>query len=70
MPPTGDGFGGLSWRKARRSVNNGECVELATTSGKVVIRDSKDPAGPVLMHSPSEWQEFLAHVKRGSFEVR
>jgi hypothetical protein len=34
------------WRKARRSVNNANCVELNNTLDQ--IRDSKDTTGPTL----------------------
>lgn len=33
------------WRKSRRSQNEGACVELHPTGA---LRDSKNPAGPVL----------------------
>ena len=35
-------MGNLDWRKARRSANNGACVELASAAGQILIRDSKD----------------------------
>ena len=43
-----------TWRKASRSgENGGNCVELADVAGAagavVAVRDSKDPAGPVLL---------------------
>ncbi|MFB4296200.1 DUF397 domain-containing protein [Actinomadura sp. NTSP31] len=45
---------GLSWRKSTYSGSNGgDCVELADAAGAVAdvvaVRDSKDPAGPVLL---------------------
>jgi hypothetical protein len=64
----GSELGGLNWRKAQCSVNNGECVELARADGMIAIRDSKDPAGPVLMYSPAEWQAFLHGAKSGEFD--
>lgn len=33
------------WRKASRSANEGNCVEVASQGA---VRDSKNPAGPVL----------------------
>ncbi|MEU8341180.1 protein of unknown function [Actinomadura meyerae] len=39
----------VRWRKSTHSNGvGGECVEVATVSGHVLIRDSKDPEGPVL----------------------
>jgi Domain of unknown function (DUF397) len=31
----------LNWRKAKRSMNNGNCAEVATEVGVVAVRDSK-----------------------------
>jgi hypothetical protein len=55
---------GMSWRKASRSVGNGECVEVSSHLGRVSIRDSKDPGGPVLNCSPDAFQSFLQAAKR------
>lgn len=60
--------GSMDWRKAQRSVNNGECVELARTGGMIAIRDSKNPAGPVLMYTHAEWHAFLDGAKKGEFD--
>jgi hypothetical protein len=35
----------------------------------VVIRDGKDPDGPVLTLTPAEWDAFVAGVKDGEFDV-
>lgn len=40
-----------TWRKASRSTNSGQCVELAYTSDGSIdnaVRDSKNPTGPSL----------------------
>lgn len=37
----------IRWRKSSFSGNQGNCVELAHT--RTAIRDSKNPAGPVLL---------------------
>lgn len=53
----------LAWRKAKRSANNGACVEVAATSGHVVVRDSKNTAGAVLKYSAEAWQTFVIEAR-------
>ncbi|WP_190817436.1 DUF397 domain-containing protein [Saccharopolyspora pogona] len=50
------------WRKSSRSMNQGACVEVAAADGVVAARDSKDPAGPVLVFSRARWASFLARL--------
>jgi hypothetical protein len=57
---------GISWRKASRSVGNGECVEVASVLGQVSVRDSRDPEGPVLTYSADAFRSFLDEAKRAS----
>jgi hypothetical protein len=68
MSSTDSEFGSLDWRKAQRSINNGACVELARAGGMIAIRDSKDPAGPVLRYTRDEWHAFLDGAKNGEFD--
>lgn len=53
------------WRKSTYSGGNGgQCIEVATNlPGAVAIRDSRNPAGPKLLVSPSQWQGFLIGMK-------
>ncbi|MEH1012422.1 DUF397 domain-containing protein [Micromonospora sp. CPCC 206060] len=55
---------GARWRKSTRSGNNGgACVEVADNlPGVVGVRDSKDPAGPVLVFAPAAWRAFLGRM--------
>ncbi len=59
----------MEWRKSSHSGTNGQCVEIAATSGQVLIRDSKDREGPVLAFSPDEWRAFAAGVRDGEFDL-
>ncbi|TYB48627.1 DUF397 domain-containing protein [Actinomadura chibensis] len=53
------------WRKSSRSTNNGgDCVELASTSDTVAVRDSKDPAGPKLLVSRRAFAALLSDLKQ------
>ncbi len=58
----------LQWRTARRSANNGACVEVAPANGQIFIRDSKDQNGPIVRHSACSWRMFIADVKMGRFD--
>ena len=61
-------MGNLEWRKARRSANNGACVELAPAARQILIRDSKDQNGPVIAYSQYSWRLFVASAKTGHFD--
>ncbi len=56
---------GLQWRKARRSIGNGACVEAAAVpaSGRILIRDSMDRSGPVIRYTERSWRAFVASAK-------
>ena len=58
----------LQWRKARRSVNNGACVEVAPAGGQIFIRDSTNRHGPVMRYSGRSWSVFVAGAKLGRFD--
>jgi Domain of unknown function (DUF397) len=50
------------------AVNN-NCVEVGFVTAEVLMRDSKDPKGPVLHFTPDEWRAFTAGVKAGEFDL-
>ncbi|MET8333482.1 DUF397 domain-containing protein [Streptosporangium canum] len=71
------------WRKSSQSnANGGQCVEVALADTPhlgtdptpdadrlFLVRDSKDPDGPVLAFSPAEWDAFLTTIKDGTLKV-
>lgn len=64
-------FTGAIWRKSSRSNDQGLCIEVADNLiGVVGVRDSKDPAGPVLSITPSAWAAFIEATKDGSLDRR
>ncbi|MEV0271658.1 DUF397 domain-containing protein [Hamadaea sp. NPDC050747] len=56
-----------SWRRSARC-GDSACVEVAVLDDEVLVRDSKDPQGPVLRFSRAEWLAFLAGVREGEFD--
>jgi hypothetical protein len=60
---------GAVWRKSSQSMS-GDCVEFALLREAVGVRDSKDPTGPVMIFSRSEWQAFVDAAKRGVLDRR
>jgi Domain of unknown function (DUF397) len=53
-----------TWRKSTYSGSNGgECIEVGSHHGHVLVRDTKDREGPVLQVSPAVWSKFADRVK-------
>jgi hypothetical protein len=59
----------LRWRKSSYSSNQGACVEVAQLPNGTVVRDSKDPDGPILRFSADVWRAFVREVKARSRPV-
>ena len=59
------------WVKSSASAANGNCVEVGIFGfvDGVMVRDSKDPDGPVLSFTREEWDAFLAGVRGGEFDL-
>ena len=56
----------LTWHRGR-PCEGGTCVEVAVTSGEVLMRSSVHP-GLLISLSRDEWREFLASAKEGWFD--
>ncbi|MGH4018625.1 MAG: DUF397 domain-containing protein [Pseudonocardiaceae bacterium] len=59
-----------TWHTSSRSNDggNGNCVEVAGMPDWVAMRDSKDPAGPMLAVTRAEWRGFLHGIRAGEFD--
>ncbi len=55
----------LRWRKSSYSgQGGGNCVEVASHGGMVLVRDSKDRGhGPVHRYTAAGWRAFLAGLR-------
>ena len=57
---------GLQWRKSSRSRDDDppdNCVEIAGVPNVVALRDSKDPGGPKLIVSRSDFRHLAETLK-------
>jgi hypothetical protein len=59
----------VAWVKSSKSAN-GNCVEVARLrEGRFGLRDSKNPAGGVLVLAPAEWEAFVGRLKNGELDI-
>jgi hypothetical protein len=59
-----------AWRKARRSAQNGGCVEIAANIPEVVaVRDSKRPDEGAHVVERDLFAAFMSDVKSGRYDV-
>ncbi|HEY9389153.1 MAG TPA: DUF397 domain-containing protein [Mycobacteriales bacterium] len=65
----GQDLGTAVWRKSSHSGSDGQCVEVAFVDARrVAVRDSKNPAGPVLLFTGAEWATFVATARTDRFD--
>ncbi|MGS2590067.1 DUF397 domain-containing protein [Streptomyces hebeiensis] len=56
-----------TWRRSSYSGQGGDCIEVFDDlPGGVPVRDSKVPAGPVLVFGRRAWVAFTAQAKRSA----
>lgn len=54
----------MNWRKSSYSGDNsGNCVEVAGSGNRVLVRDTNDRNGAMLRISPDAWRRFATKVK-------
>jgi hypothetical protein len=59
----------VEWFKSSFSNGNATCVEVRFGDDHVSVRDSKDPAGPILTFTSREWTAFLRGAAAGEFDL-
>ncbi|MFC4909206.1 DUF397 domain-containing protein [Actinomadura gamaensis] len=67
-----DSICGLRWRKSSHSgVDQTDCIEIAASprASGVFVRDSKDPAAPMLTLGAGEWAGLIQWVKGGALDL-
>jgi hypothetical protein len=57
------------WRKPRRSVGNGACVEVTVAVSGIAVRDSTDQSGPMLAYTAESWRSFARSVRLDRYVV-
>ena len=62
----------VAWHISTESANaGGQCVEaglINDDSGRVAVRHSLEPAGPVITYTRDEWIAFVQGVRKGEFD--
>ena len=56
-------FRDAAWHKSSYSQGATQCVEIATSGTNVAIRDSKNPAGPILVLTAEHMRTFIDQIK-------
>ncbi|MEU4684986.1 DUF397 domain-containing protein [Streptomyces xinghaiensis] len=69
-PDRADDLESVTWRKSHRSAPGGNCVELAVLpGGRIAVRNSRYPEGPVLVWTREEMAAFVRGAKDGDFDA-
>lgn len=59
----------VTWRKSSRSADQGNCVELAGLSGRVAVRDSKNPDQAAILVPRNRWSTFARTIRKGELAL-
>jgi hypothetical protein len=57
----------IVWRKHSDTAGAG-CVEVGADVGRMLVRDSKDPDGPVVTLAAGGWLRFLSAARSGQLD--
>lgn len=52
-----------TWRKSTHSGNSGNCTEVTTHQGFVLIRDSKTPSAAHIRLRPQAFAKFITQLR-------
>lgn len=63
-----DNLASLVWRRSRYCEAS-QCVEVASSTEHVWLRNSSDPDGRVLHFTRDEWRTFVTGVQDGDFDL-
>ena len=70
ITPMSVDLSGAVWRKSTKSGPwTDNCVEVAFVGEAIVVRDSKQPDGPVLYFTAAEWDAVVNGAKVGEFDL-
>lgn len=57
----------VTWVSAS-ACSGGQCVEVGCDGDLILVRNSRDPDGPVLSCTMQEWSAFLNGARNGEFD--
>jgi hypothetical protein len=58
------------WRKSSASGGSGGCVEVATASSFVLVRDSGNRSGAALAFPSEQWRGLVHRIQNGQVALR
>lgn len=53
----------LKWHKSSKC-EGGACIETAAQENAILLRNSADPDGTILVVTPAAWRDLIASVKQ------
>jgi hypothetical protein len=57
----------IQWRKSSFSDGNGNCLEISSRDGVILLRESDDPE-LIIRTTPAKLRAFLEGAKAGEFD--